>query len=125
MDTGTLPVWLQSAAPLAIALFASIIGVIQYFKTEAKKEGEPAPGTSSVISASFIDSKLLRELIDVMRDTQQELGRDAKKGHALSRDLREAVNELNESIIVQTDTTMNLVRFVNRRNNQELNQGNT
>jgi len=115
MDASSLPVWAQSAGIIAIAIVSAIVGVLKYLKTEAKAD-EPAAASksSSVISASFIDSKLMTELIEAMRELQDEQGRDAKKSHRLSQDLREALNELNESIIVQTDTTTNLVRFINR-----------
>jgi len=113
-DASSLPIWAQNAGILATALVAAIVGVFRYLKTEEKPEKTAGASSASVISASFIDSKLLKELIEAMRELQDEQGRDAKKSHRLSQDLREAVTELNESIIVQTDTTMNLVRFVNR-----------
>lgn len=116
MEASSLPVWAQAALMISISLVAAIVGVIKYLKTEQKTETVPA--NSSVISASFIDSKLMRELIEALREHQDEQSRDAKKSHRLSQDLREAVNELNESIIVSTDTTMNLVRFINRETNR-------
>lgn len=117
MEASSLPVWAQQAGIIAIAIVSAIIGVFKYLKTEQKLP--EASASNSVISASFIDSKLLRELIEALRDLQDEQGRDAKKSHRLFQDLREAVNELNESLIVQTDTTMNLVRFVNRGANKD------
>lgn len=120
MDLSTLPVWAQNAGMIAIALISTIIGVFKYLKTETKNILSSEKGEiTSAISASFIDSKLLKELIDSIRELQDEQGRDAKKAQRLSQDLRESVNELNESIIVQTDTTMNLVRFINRENNKQ------
>lgn len=121
MEPNSLPVWAQAVFYVIIAIGTAGTGVFSYFKKKAK-EDEIALGSSSssasVISASFIDSKLLKELIEAMRELQDEQGRDAKKSHRLSQDLKEAVNELNESIIVQTDTTMNLVRFINRETNK-------
>lgn len=116
MEPSSLPVWAQAAGLIAVALVAAVVGVLRYLKTEAKADGVVASSTSSVISASFIDSKLLRELIEALREHQDETGRDAKKTHRLMQDLREATNEMTEALIVQTDTTMNLVRFINRRN---------
>lgn len=117
MDPSSLPVWAQGIFFTVIAIGTAITAVFGYAK---KKEKEEVPTTSSagVISASFIDSKLLRELIEAMRELQDEQSRDAKKSHRLSQDLREAVIELNESIIVQTDTSMNLVRFIQREVNK-------
>jgi hypothetical protein len=118
MEASSLPVWAQAASLIAVALVAAIVGVMRYLKTEAKvPEAAGTANSNSVISASFIDSKLLRELIEALRESQDERGRDSKKSHRLSQDLKEAVNELTEAVIVNTDTTLNLVRFVNRRNN--------
>ena len=109
-----LPEWVQIAGMFAIAITAAIVGVFKYLKTQVS--GEESKG--SVLSASLIDSKLLRELIGAIRDSQEEQSRDSKKGHRLSQDLREATNELNETMIVQTDATINLVKFINRENNR-------
>lgn len=113
---GSLPVWAQGAALIAVALTAAIVGVFKYLKTEAKNEPHGSAGNNSVISASFIDSKLLRELIEALRELQEDQSRDNKKSHRLSQDLKESINEMTEALIIQTDTTMNLVRFINRRN---------
>jgi uncharacterized membrane protein YkgB len=115
MEVSNLPVWAQAASLIAVALVASIVGVIRYLKTEIKIV-EPISTSSSVISASFLDSKLLRELIEALRDFQEEQNRDFKKNQRLSQDLKEAINNLTEATMVQTDTTMNLVRFINRKN---------
>jgi hypothetical protein len=117
MDPSSLPVWAQGVFYTVIALGAAITAILGYAKKQ-QKDDDPAASTAGVISASFIDSKLLRELIEAMRELQDEQSRDAKKSHRLSQDLREAVNELNESIIVQTDTSMNLVRFIQREVNK-------
>ncbi|RZK44645.1 MAG: hypothetical protein EOO61_03080 [Hymenobacter sp.] len=115
MDLGSLPSWAQAISYIIGAIGVSVIGLYRYFKTEAKADtATVSGGSSSVISASFLDSKLLKELVEALREHQDESGRDAKKLHRLLQDLKEALNELNESTIVQTDTTMNLVRFINR-----------
>ncbi len=121
MDPGSLPTWAQAIFYIVIAIGAASTAIIGYVKKQAKEDAEQAvssSGSSAVISASFIDSKLLKELIEGIREIQDELGRDAKKSQRLLQDVRESVNELNESIIVQTDTTMNLVRFINREANK-------
>jgi hypothetical protein len=117
MEPGSLPHWAQAIFYIILAVGGASTGLFGYFKKKAKEEEtEVAKGGASaaVISASFIDSKLLRELIEALRELQDEQGRDAKKLHRLLQDVREAMNELNEATIVQTDTTMNLVRFINR-----------
>lgn len=121
MDLSSLPVWAQGAAAISVALIAAIVGVFRYLKTELKATAsDDAKGSNSVISASFIDSKLLRELVDALRDNQEDRSRDTKKSHRLSQDLKEALNEMTEALIVQTDTTMNLVRFVNRKHTAQI-----
>lgn len=119
MEPATLPVWAQTAGIIAIALVSAIIGVFRYLKTEAKDSLSPGKGdTASVISASFVDSKLLRELIEALRELQDEQSRDAKKSHRVSQDLKEALNELNEAVVLQTDTSMSLIRFITREANR-------
>ena len=109
----------QLAGGIAIALIAAITGVFRYLKTERKEEKAVAAfSPEAFVAGSFVDPKLLKELIETLREVQDEGGRDAKRGQRLSQDLREAINELNETIIVQTDTTMNLVRFINREANK-------
>jgi uncharacterized membrane protein (DUF106 family) len=114
MDASSLPDWVQIVVMLSIAISAAVIGVFKYLKTETKSD---LPD-SSLISASLIDSKLLKELIESIREFQEEQSRDLKKSHRLSQDLREATNELNETMIVQTDATINLVKFINRENSR-------
>lgn len=109
-----LPEWVQIAGMFAIAITAAVVGVFKYLKTEATSESEKG----SVLTASLIDSKLLRELIETIRESQEERSRDAKKTHRLMQDSREATNELNETMIVQTDATINLVKFINRENSR-------
>lgn len=112
----TLPIWAQNAGILSIAFISAILGVFRYLKTEAKTTNKSEK--SSFVEAS-VDARILKELITTIRELQDEQGRDSKKAQRLSQDLRESVNELNESIIVQTDTTMNLVRFINRETNKQ------
>lgn len=116
MDPSSLPHWAQAIFYIILAMGTSGLALYRYAKTEAKPVAAAAANaaSASVISASFTDSKLLKELVEAIREFQEDLGRDSKKTHRLLQDLREAVNELNESTIVQTDTTMNLVRFINR-----------
>ena len=68
MSATALPPWAQVAAGIAIALVAAIVGVLKYVKTQ--ETVSPKPG--AVLSASFIDSKLLKELIETLREHQEE-----------------------------------------------------
>ena len=91
MDVSSLPDWVQIVVMLSIAISAAFVGVYKYLKTETRSD---IPD-SSLISASLIDSKLLRELIECIREFHEEQSRDLKKSHRLSQDLREGINELN------------------------------
>ena len=118
MDSSTLPIWAQNAGILSIAIISAVLGVFRYLKTEAKDTPLNKGDKNSIVEA-FIDPKILKDLINAIREFQDEQSRDAKKAQRLSQDLKESVNELNESIIVQTDTTMSLVRFINRETNKQ------
>lgn len=112
MDAASLPVWAQTGGTIAVAIVAAIVGVFSYLKKQAKEAVES--GSTNVLSASFIDSKLLRELIEALREHQEESSRDIKKLLRTTQDLREAVLENTESVIVQTDTSTNMLKFITR-----------
>ena len=67
MDLSSLPVWAQNASIIGIALVSAVVGVFKYLKTEAKSTTEAPGSTASVVSASFIDSKILKDLIEAIR----------------------------------------------------------
>jgi len=117
MDPQSLPHWAQAVFYLVIAIGAGSTGLLGYFRKKAKEDASSPAGTSGtaqILSASFIDSKLLKELIESLRELQDERSRDDKKSHRLLQDLRDSMNNLNETVLLQTDATANLVRFVNR-----------
>lgn len=113
-----LPIWAQAIAYIIIALGAATLGILKYVKTEEKPTLPSTVASAAIISASLIDSKLLKELIEALREFQDEQAREQKKTHRLIQDLRESMNELNESMIISSDTTMNLIRFINRETNK-------
>lgn len=109
MDTSSLPEWAQFAGIVAVAIVSAIIGVYKYVKTQVTSDSTTVP------VASGIDSRLIRDVITAIRENQDEQGRDSKKSHRLAQDLKESINELNETIIIQTDATINLVKYINRQ----------
>lgn len=112
MDAASLPVWAQTAGTIAIAIIAAVVGVLKYIKTETKPASNSRSG--EVLSASFIDSRMMRELIEALREHQEESGRDIKRLLRAVQDLRETLIENNEALIVQTDTSTNMLKFITR-----------
>mgnify|MGYP006977268303 CR=1 FL=1 len=112
MDASSLPVWAQTAGTIAIAIVAAVIGVLRYIKTQPKDTA--SKDTATVVSASFLDSKLVKELIEALREHQEESGRDIKRILRSVQDLRDAVLENTEALVVQTDTSANMLRFITR-----------
>lgn len=110
-----LPGWIQEVSILAVGCVSIIIGVWRYIKTEAGKEKpKPAEVAGQVVAASFVDSKLLRELIDALREHQEEGARTALRITRSQNELRETLIENTESARLQADATLNLLRFINR-----------
>lgn len=118
METSALPAWAQAIFYVVIAVGTAGTGILSYIKKQAKSDPVPSGAGSPVVTASFIDSKVLKDLIDVLKDIQEDYSRDSKKTQRLMQELKEATVEQTEATIVQTDTTMNLVRFINREANK-------
>jgi hypothetical protein len=115
----SLPSWIENASIFAVAIVSIVAGVYKYIKTEAgktanKPEAIPA-NVSQVVAASFVDSKLLRELIDTLREHAEEDARVAGRVTRSMNELREAIVESNEALKLQTDATLNMLRFINRQ----------
>lgn len=110
---GNLPQWAQTASAVIIALGVAITGIIRYIKTEPKAPSAPS-GTAEVVTASFTDSRLLKELIEALREHAYETGRDSQKLQRNMDEVREAVEDNTKAVILQTDTSTNLIRFITR-----------
>lgn len=117
MSGDALPVWAQNAGLIAVALVSAIIGVLRYLKTEAKVE--PKDAAQQVVAASFVDSKLLKELVEALREHQEETAREIKKLMRTIQDCRDAVQEGTEATILQTDSAANLLKFLSRKSGQQ------
>lgn len=112
-----IPAWAQQIAVFGVMISSVILGVWKYFKTETDKihKDKDNDSGSVVTAASFIDTKLLRELIDTLREHQEELGRQSQRITRSQGELREALIEAIEALHVQTNATLNMLRFMNRQ----------
>jgi len=111
-----LPSWIQQASVVAVGCVSVFIAVWRYVKTEAAKAPRAAEVSSShVVAASFVDSKLLKELIDGLREHQEENARVALRVTRSQTELREAVLENTEANRMTADAMLNIVRFMNRK----------
>lgn len=119
MSAAELPGWVQEASIFAVAATSIIVAVYRYLKTETSKLTTKTPTTEStigqVVAASFVDSKLLKELIDALREHSEEHARVSLRTTRSHSELREAVLESNEVVRLQTDATLNLLRFIKQR----------
>lgn len=117
MSAIELPSWIQEVTVFAVACVSVFIGVWKYVNTNGGKEADkPATvNTSQVVAASFVDSKLLKELIDTLRETAEELSRVGQRITRSNSELRESIIENTEAVKLQTDATLNMLRFINRQ----------
>jgi vacuolar-type H+-ATPase subunit H len=112
-----IPAWAQQVTVFGVMICSVIIGIWKYFKTEAEKVVNKAPAASETIvtAASFVDTKILRELIDTLREHQEEMGRQSQRVTRSQQELRETIIESTEALHVQTNATLNMLRFLNRQ----------
>lgn len=108
MESSSIPLWAQGAGTIAIAIVAAIIGVFKYLKTQVK----PA---ESGLAATFIDPKLIKDVIQSVRDHEESFSRETKKSIRSEQELRDSIIENTEAMILQTDATTNLLKFINKR----------
>lgn len=109
----------QNAAMIAVAIVTAMIGVFRYLKTEAGKDKPATSDTSAVVSASFIDSRLLRELIDTLKTHMEEFGKENRRMNRTRAELTTAMEESTDAILLNTDALINIVRFIKRRDAQQ------
>lgn len=111
---GNAPVWIQEASIAVVAMISIIVGVYRYIKTEGlnKKSSEVTIPANNLIVPSLIDTRLLRELIDALRENQEEVERVGLRLTRSQADLREGILDLAEAVRMQTDASINLVRFM-------------
>lgn len=109
-----LPSWVQEITIIAVACLSVVVAVYRYMKTEGSKSSGKAleHGGGHVVAASFVDSKLLKELIDALREHEEESARVALRLTRSNSELREAILENTEITKLQTDATLNMLRFI-------------
>lgn len=117
MEAPNLPDWVQQATIFAVAITSIVVAVYKYIKTEgpAKTVAKAPEVVGQVVAASFVDSKLLKELIDALREHSEEHARVGLRVTRSQAELREATLELAEASRMQTDATLNMLRFVKQR----------
>ena len=110
-----IPAWAQQITVFGVMIASVILGVWKYFKTETDKVQKKEPESSIVTAASFIDTKLIRELIDTLREHEEEMGRQSQRITRSQGELRESIIELIEGMHVNTNSLLNITRFLNRQ----------
>jgi len=111
-----IPAWVQQLTVFGVMISSVILGVWKYFKTETDKVQKKHPADTSIVTAaSFIDTKLIRELIDTLREHEEEMGRQSQRITRSQGELRESIIELIEGMHVNTNSLLNITRFLNRQ----------
>ncbi len=106
----------QIAAMVAVGIVAAIIGVIKYVKGETKTEAKSiVSNTEPVIAASFLDSRLLRELVDGLNAFTEEFSREGRKMNRTRQELTTALEESTDAVLSNSDAIINMVRFLRRQ----------
>ncbi len=108
------PEFIKNAALIASAFVAALIGVFKYIKTDGKSSDKPISSTEQVMAATFIDSKLLRDLIDTLRTHAEEYGRESRKMNRNRQELSTALEESTDALLSNTDAMINMLRFLRR-----------
>jgi hypothetical protein len=116
METN-VPHWAQEVGPVVVGILAVFVAAWRYMKTEAGKVTAKATEVvAPVVAASFIDAKLIKELIDTLTEHSEEVGRIAQRITRSNAELREAVIDAAEANRTMTDAITNFVRFLSRQN---------
>jgi glycyl-tRNA synthetase (class II) len=108
----SVPSWAQEVGIFAVASVSIVVAIYKYVTTQLTKEVPPPVGASHVI-----ESKLLRELIDALREHSEEDARVALRLNRGMGELREAVLEMSEVAKSHTEASIRLLQFMHR--NQE------
>lgn len=113
-----IPGWAQEITVFGVMIASVIVGVWRYFKTETDKISKKDTTHEPIVAAaSFIDTKLIRELIDTLREHQEEIGRQSQRITRSQGELRETIIELIEGVHMNTNTSQNMLRFLIKRTN--------
>lgn len=107
-----LPSWVQEVSIVAVACISTAIAIWRYVRAESKKDSPPSIKSTEIVAASFTDSKLLKELIDTIRESDEEHARVTARLLRSNTELRESNIELVETLKVQSDAILNMTRFI-------------
>lgn len=114
-----LPSWVSEISVIAVACISVAVAIWRYARTELKKNTPPQIKSTEIVAASFIDSKLLKELIDTIRESDEEYARVSARMVRCNNELRETMLEMIESNRVHVDSHTNLTRFIIRSFNKK------
>lgn len=106
-----LPSWVQEVSIVAVACISTAIAIWRYVRAESKKDSPPSIKSTEIVMA-FTDSKLLKELIDTIRESDEEHARVTARLLRSNTELRESNIELVETLKVQSDALLNMTRFI-------------
>lgn len=110
-----LPSWVQEVSIISVACISTVIAIWRYIRAESKKDAPPPSiKTTEIVAASFIDSKLLKELIDTIRESDEEAARVTSRLIRSNNELRESNIELAETVKLQSDAILNMTRYIGR-----------
>lgn len=108
-----LPSWVQEVSIISVACISTVIAIWRYIRAESKKDTTTIKSTE-IVAASFIDSKLLKELIDTIRESDEEASRVTSRLIRSNNELRESNIELAETVKLQSDAILNMTRYIGR-----------
>lgn len=110
-----LPSWVQEVSIISVACISTVIAIWRYIRAESKKDGSTTSIKSTeIVAASFVDSKLLKELIDTIRESDEEASRVTSRLIRSNNELRESNIELAETVKLQSDAILNMTRYIGR-----------
>jgi Tfp pilus assembly protein PilO len=114
-----MPAWVQQITVFGVMLVTVVIGIWKYIKTQTDTVHKKEPQQETIVTAaSFVDTKLIRELIDTLREHEEEMGRQSQRITRSQGELRESMIELIEGLHVNTNSLLNIVRFLNKRDTE-------
>lgn len=109
-----LPSWVQEASIVAVACISTAIAIWRYVRAETKKDTPSSIKSTEIVAASFTDSKLLKELINTIRESDEEYARISSRILRSQSELRDANIELVEGLKVQSDALLNMTRYITK-----------
>lgn len=108
----------QNVTLFAVTVISVFAAAWKYFKTEFKKDDEKASAHATniahVTAATFLDAKILHELIEAIKSGGEEYARENRKLYRSRQELVTALEEATDAMLANTDASVNLLRFLRR-----------